>query len=207
MWAEDKSQYRLDFKVWRGQLPLRDVESKSKSINLNIKKYLEAHILKDAAKSCVNIASFKPIANEPVLNEVSSLNYCYSITKGSKMDFYSFKGAHQKFTTGEFGVKEPSGNLSLMAIDQIDAFLIPGLCFDQSGQRIGYGQGHFDKYLSKLKNNKTKQSQIKIGVCYSEQVSEFEFKCEQHDVPMDVVITENYILEPMLERLKWIKEH
>ena len=60
--------------------------------------------------------------------------------------------------------------------------IIPGICFDKSKNRIGYGKGYYDKYLS---NTNIK----KIGLCYEEQITK-EIKSDKTDIRLDYLITE-----------------
>lgn len=63
--------------------------------------------------------------------------------------------------------------------------VVPGLAFSKEGKRLGRGKGFYDRYLE----NKTV---FKIGVCAEKQVVD-ELKTEDHDVRMDIVITEKNI--------------
>ena len=70
-----------------------------------------------------------------------------------------------------------------------DICIIPGLAFDQLGNRLGYGQGHYDKFLSQYPNI------LKVGICYNMQISREPIPAEPHDITMDVIITENQIIK------------
>ncbi len=63
--------------------------------------------------------------------------------------------------------------------------LVPGLMFDPKGGRLGRGKGCYDKYLSN-------KEVLKIGVCSEEQIIK-ELTLEDHDIRMDVVITDQNI--------------
>ena len=67
--------------------------------------------------------------------------------------------------TGSFGVKEPDSQAKKeVSLDNIDLFIIPAICFDKSGSRIGYGKGYYDKALSNINSNK------KIGLAFNFQI-------------------------------------
>jgi len=59
--------------------------------------------------------------------------------------------------------------------------LMPGLAFDRSGGRMGYGGGFYDKYLSEHPGHPT------AALCYGFQMME-KLDMEEHDIPVDVVI-------------------
>jgi 5-formyltetrahydrofolate cyclo-ligase len=63
---------------------------------------------------------------------------------------------------------------------------VPGVVFDEYGNRIGYGGGYFDKLLSNVEA-------IKIGLSYEFQVLK-HIPHEEHDVKMDYILTEKKIL-------------
>ena len=72
-----------------------------------------------------------------------------------------------------------------------DVMLLPLLAFDKNRNRLGYGKGYYDRYLSKTskKNNQI----IKIGIAFSFQ----EFKripVNSTDVKLDYILTEKGIL-------------
>jgi len=70
----------------------------------------------------------------------------------------------------------------------IDVMLVPGIAFDERGCRIGYGKGHYDRYLKKLKPRTPV-----IGLAYECQVME-EIPEEGHDVRVDKIITEQRVI-------------
>ena len=93
----------------------------------------------------------------------------------------------RKFTdleSGYFGVLEPS-NDSIEIVDPniLDLVITPGLIFNDKGYRIGYGAGFYDKFFSSLKNDP-----IKIGICFEEQIMDFEN--DDYDIPVDLIIND-----------------
>ena len=65
--------------------------------------------------------------------------------------------------------------------------IVPGIAFDRSGGRIGYGGGYYDTYLA----GKTKC--IKAAAAYSMQITE-QIPTEPSDVKMDLIITEKELI-------------
>lgn len=72
---------------------------------------------------------------------------------------------------------------TLIDISDVAVFIVPGLAFDTSGYRIGWGVGYYDKLLAHV-------SAFKIGLAYECQIVS-RLPHEVYDIPMDVVITEN----------------
>ncbi len=65
-----------------------------------------------------------------------------------------------------------------IADDPAALVLMPGLAFDRSGNRMGYGGGFYDKYLAAHPGHPT------VALCYGFQVVG-HLSCEAHDIPVD----------------------
>lgn len=84
-----------------------------------------------------------------------------------------------------FGIAEPIiTNKSEIAVP--DVVLVPGIAFDKSGNRIGYGLGYFDRFLKKF-------DACKIGVCFDLQLVP-HVESKPHDVRMDIIVTQSKII-------------
>lgn len=86
------------------------------------------------------------------------------------------------FEPKAFGIMEPKGSLSLSPA-AIDLVLVPLLCFDKAGHRVGYGKGYYDRYLSACRKDC-----LKIGISYFDPVEEIADKHE-FDVPLNLCVT------------------
>ena len=87
---------------------------------------------------------------------------------------------------GRFGVMEPKGTVEDAIVPAIDdLFLVPGALFDRKKHRIGYGGGYYDTYFEKYKGYR------KVGLAFSEQISDIFLPAEEYDVPLDDIVTEN----------------
>ncbi len=49
-----------------------------------------------------------------------------------------------------WGIREPNSN-DLADPDEFDLVLVPLLCFDLLGQRVGYGKGFYDRFLAQCR--------------------------------------------------------
>ncbi len=83
---------------------------------------------------------------------------------------------------GSFHIEEPIGN-DIVDADDIELIVVPAVAYDRRGNRLGRGKGFYDRLLA------TTQA-TKIGVGYEFQLVD-EIPAEKHDVPMDMVITQN----------------
>jgi len=73
--------------------------------------------------------------------------------------------------------------------NDLDLCIIPGIAFDRYGNRLGFGQGYYDRFLPQLNPNC-----IKIALAFSEQIHEGILPFDSYDIPMDYIITEKEIL-------------
>jgi 5-formyltetrahydrofolate cyclo-ligase len=92
--------------------------------------------------------------------------------------------ADAQLLRGPFGIMEPSPQSAIVAPDIV---LVPLAAFDRAGHRIGYGAGHYDRTLAKLRQSKPV---VAIGLGFSVQ----EIKAVPalpHDVRLDLVLTED----------------
>lgn len=88
-----------------------------------------------------------------------------------------------------WGILEPKPD-RLYPIDpkEIDLIIIPGVAFDEQGNRLGYGAGYYDRFLPRLRADV-----LKIAPAYDLQIVPTVYKGE-HDQPVDIVVTETRFL-------------
>lgn len=94
-----------------------------------------------------------------------------------------------KLITGHHGIREPSVRMPVFPWD-VDAFILPGLAFDSRGGRLGFGAGHYDSILSKAAKKAPR-----IAICYDWQVVDDVLPQEEHDIPMDWVVTDKRVID------------
>ena len=90
------------------------------------------------------------------------------------------------FKKGNFSVFEPC-DTQMADPEKIDVVIVPGIAFDKSGNRIGFGKGCYDKFLKSTKA-------VRIGYCYEAQLCE-EIPADGLDERMDWIITEKGLIE------------
>ena len=91
----------------------------------------------------------------------------------------------KELTQGYMGIREP---VSSDEADIKEGFMcMPGMVFDNECNRIGYGGGFYDRYLSSFTKRDTVMA---VGVGYDFQLlSSMTFE-DEYDVPLDGVITD-----------------
>ena len=71
--------------------------------------------------------------------------------------------------------------------EDIDICITPALSFTESGYRLGYGAGYYDRWFN------AHDVPVKIGLAYEETIAP-ELPVQAHDIPVDIVITENRVI-------------
>ncbi|MEC9375709.1 MAG: 5-formyltetrahydrofolate cyclo-ligase [Pseudomonadota bacterium] len=100
-----------------------------------------------------------------------------------------------KFVLNRYGISEPSlPNCKKKQAKSLDAVIVPTLGFDKHTNRIGMGGGYYDRSFSFRKRRKIWKKPLLIGLAYSFQQLK-HIPIEDWDVPLDIVVTEQEILE------------
>lgn len=84
-----------------------------------------------------------------------------------------------------WGIREPVGTEKADP-EEIDLVIVPLLCFDESGQRVGYGKGYYDRFLARCRPDC-----LKIGVSLFPPVAAID-DTHGSDVPLDLCITPDH---------------
>ncbi len=123
-----------------------------------------------------------------ILEILENKNYTLSLPKVAKnnnMDFFkwSFK---DPLKINKYGIPETISDKKIYP----NILLIPLVGFDDKLNRLGYGGGYYDRYLSKVQNN---HKIIKIGVGFSFQKIK-KLPINKYDKKLDYIITEKKII-------------
>ena len=93
-----------------------------------------------------------------------------------------------EMVSGVWGIREPKPTAPEVFPDIL---LVPLAAFDRSGQRIGYGAGHYDRTIARLREMKKVTA---IGVCFAVQEID-HVPATAFDQRLDLVLTENEIID------------
>ena len=117
-----------------------------------------------------------------LLNEKKSVSL--PRISSNTMSFRTIDGL-AKLEKGEFDIPEPKDNAPIQK--KHDVILVPCIGLDNEGNRIGYGQGFYDKYLEG-------DNAIKIALSYSKQIVK-SIPATDEDIKMDWIITEKDVIK------------
>ena len=123
-----------------------------------------------------------------ILKKLEKKNYLISlpkISKNNKMDFYqwSFK---EPLSINTYGIPEP---ISKIKVDP-KILLVPLVAYDSKLNRLGYGGGFYDRYISRVEKDKRI---LKIGLAFSFQKIN-KLPINKYDKKLDHIITEKNII-------------
>ncbi len=124
-----------------------------------------------------------------ILEKFEKKNYIISlpkISKNNQMDFFSWS-FKEPLKINKYGIPETTSNKKIYP----NILLIPLVGFDDQLNRLGYGGGYYDRYLSKAQD---KRRIIKIGVGFSFQKIK-NIPINKYDKKLDCIITEREIIE------------
>ncbi len=104
---------------------------------------------------------------------------------GNELKFYRISSLQEPFQKSSLGVEEPIGEEEkFLPKEMFDLIIVPGICFDKNGNRLGYGKGYYDRFLKGV-------SAKSIAVCFEEQILKDNFlPTSPTDVPINEIVTE-----------------
>jgi 5-formyltetrahydrofolate cyclo-ligase len=182
-----KKELRTKYKALRKKLTEIEIEEKSLAIAnallpLPIWDKTYFHIF-------LPIVEHKEVDTEFILHLLSGKDKEILI---SKSDFETRDMTHFLLTDNtrikknEYNIPEPVDGIEVPA-QKIDVVFIPLLAFDKKGNRVGYGKGFYDKFLSECK-----PETIKIGLSFFEP-EELILGVFESDVLLDYCVTPSEI--------------
>lgn len=181
----NKNDYRLLYKNKRIELSAQEGENFNNSIyhELLAMDWTDVHCI----HIYISIAKFK----EPdTLRFISYLrsNYPNVNVVISKTDFVNNVMINYLWDDtlvlqeSKWGILEPQGGQRIDE-SEIDVVLVPLLVADLKGNRVGYGKGFYDRFLSKCK-----PSVRKIGISFFDPVEPIS-DVDEWDIPLDMLVT------------------
>ncbi|MBS0535944.1 MAG: 5-formyltetrahydrofolate cyclo-ligase [Proteobacteria bacterium] len=92
-----------------------------------------------------------------------------------------------QFKSGQWGIREPTPDAPEAKPDIV---LVPLVCFDRAGHRVGYGAGYYDRTIAGLRALKPV---VTIGIAFALQEIP-QVPATEHDQRLDFVLTEKEII-------------
>ncbi|HEX2031796.1 MAG TPA: 5-formyltetrahydrofolate cyclo-ligase [Actinomycetota bacterium] len=104
--------------------------------------------------------------------------------------------ARDELLPSGYGPREPARRV---AVDPATVAVVvtPGLAFDRRGHRLGYGGGHYDRFLERLAPRA-----VRVGIGFSAQLVD-RIPDEPGDQRLDLVVTDREVVDLRSGRSRW----
>ena len=192
----DKKTLRSKYKVLRQSLTQEEIEDKSLAIANQLLRMDAVPSLRLVWDKLyyhlfLTIEEQKEINTEYILQILAGKDKEIVI---SKCDFATLGMTHflltdnTKIKKNSYNVPEPVDGLEVPDA-KIDVVFVPLLAYDKQGNRVGYGKGFYDNFLSKCK-----PETIKIGLSFFPPEEKIE-DVSENDVKLDFCVTPEGIIE------------
>lgn len=192
----DKKALRSKYKVLRQSLTQEEIEDKSLAIAnqlLRMDAVPSGRLVWDKLyyHLFLTIEEQKEINAEYILQILAGKDKEIVI---SKCDFATLGMTHflltdnTKIKKNSYNVPEPVDGLEVPDA-KIDVVFVPLLAYDKQGNRVGYGKGFYDNFLSKCK-----PETIKIGLSFYPPVDKIK-DVSENDVKLDFCVTPEEIIK------------
>ncbi len=191
--AAQKAELRAH---WKNQYP------KDLAVRSELSKRLRTRIARESEFLNAEIVTlFSPLGSEPDITGLWELapDRCFfpKVTQEG-LEFYGISDLSE-LQPGYSRILEPpalplkKANFSASRI----LLLVPGICFDLAGHRLGSGKGFYDRFIGSLTGKLSKKSRKPglWGVCFDEQVSTNLLPQDPTDLTLSAIVTPTKLLE------------
>ena len=182
-----KEEYRLKYKQLRRAISTESVEELSLQIANNalqfpIWEYTNYHLF-------LSIPSKKEINTEYILHILQGRDKSIIVPKvivGNLEMEHLLLQDNTALKISNYGVPEPVSGIEIPP-NKMEVIFIPLLAYDNKGNRLGYGKGFYDRFLSQCNPNA-----IFIGLSFFEP--EITIPYEESDIPLHFCITPKRVI-------------
>jgi 5-formyltetrahydrofolate cyclo-ligase len=179
-----KKELRQSYRQRRKQLSSQEVNEWSRKIAQQLAHWLDGKADLEHFHLFFPIAKFNEVNTfyiKDLLEEQGKVLYTSQVNReGSQLDTLKLP-LDAAFFLDEWGIPVPQEYLRVSPT-KLQVVLVPLLAYDEKGNRLGFGKGHYDTFLGSLS-----QSVIKIGLSFFPP--EAVLPVESHDIPLNYCIT------------------
>ena len=185
-----KEEFRSKFKKLRAEVDPSLVREKSLRIRGNLLGLPEF-------QQATSVAIYLPkpgsgeVDTSLLLDQLGKKRILAPVVLGEEIRFLHLQHPSE-LQPGPFGIPQPNPeSRRFVPPSAIDLVLVPGICFDIRGRRLGYGKGFYDRFLRELRGINPKAKAV--GLAYSFQVVE-ELPESPNDERVDIIVTEERVI-------------
>ncbi|MFQ9515451.1 MAG: 5-formyltetrahydrofolate cyclo-ligase [Eubacterium sp.] len=171
-----KKEIRQEMIQKRKNLTKNEVVTKS---SLICNKIINSECYKNSSVIYCYCSINNEVSLKPLMEHALNCGKIVALPKveNNNIQFYSIK-SFDELSAGYYNIPEP--NLRTAA-PKGELLIVPGVAFSNDGNRLGYGGGFYDRFLS---NNDI----LSIGVCYDFQIIE-NIPVMKHDKKINMIIS------------------
>jgi 5-formyltetrahydrofolate cyclo-ligase len=183
-----KKQTRKNLIFIRKNLSRQDVIEKSKKIK---SKLFSLNEFKQASTILFYVSYDNEVYTHDMIKELLTIkkNIVVPIAcKKNRSLILSKLENWDDLSVGSYNILEPKKDrINKINLDSIDLIIVPGVGFDEKGNRIGHGKGYYDKLLKKSKQVTS------IGLSFECQILK-NIPTGIYDIPVNIIVTEKRII-------------
>ncbi len=146
------------------------------------------------------VAAYHPLGSEPGVGALldglrSAAGRIWLPISGPDNELlWAVDEGDEETAAGQLGVLEPTGQRhNWHVLTECDLVLVPALGVNPQGVRIGKGAGYYDRALAHLY---TRAERPRVAVLLFDGEVREDVPAEDHDMPVDLIITDKGITEP-----------
>ena len=177
----DKKSLRAEYKAVRDSI---DTAVRNNQDAIIFQKFFELKEYKRANTIFVYVSFGSEVETKRIIEKIIYDGKCAVIPKCDKKNhiMHTFKiDCLGQLKKGAYGIEEPCEGCAEVFKEQIDLAVVPGLCFDLKGNRLGYGGGYYDRFLADFKG-------FTVGLSYNECIIDI-VPTDEYDCRLDLIIS------------------
>lgn len=182
----NKAELRYFYKNIRSEFSFSDKKIADQQI---LTRLINSHLYKKADLILIYVSADSEVDTRFIINyalkdrKTVAVPFC----SGKNMLFGKIE-CFDELVCGKYGILTVDEPYKKIISDFKNALcIVPGICFDLNGARIGYGGGFYDRFLAE---NKV----CTVGLCFQKCIcSKIPF--DEHDIKIDYILTENYLIK------------
>jgi len=184
--AISKESIRRSIRAFRSSLTRGEWQSRSDRICHHLRQF-------DLLNRSSRIHCYWPIEKNmevdlrPLILDlsISGTEIVLPVVEKNHLRHVLFEGEHS-LRESPFGIMAPHAGVEVN-VSSLDLVIVPAMAVDGRGQRLGYGGGYYDRFLSQA-------SGIFVTPVFREQIVD-AIPTDAHDIPVHFVVSEDGIID------------
>ncbi|MFC7364838.1 MULTISPECIES: 5-formyltetrahydrofolate cyclo-ligase [Bhargavaea] len=184
----DKKAVRKNILATLGSIEPADHAARSREA---IRLLREDSRYKEAGTIGVTISRFPELDTRPLVEAAWKDGKRVAAPKCTPSDRsmqFRYIQSYNELETVYMDLLEPAEDKTLPAgKEEIDLLIVPGVAYSESGYRVGFGGGYYDRYLLSFAGDR-------VSLAFEEQFCS-EVPVESHDIPVESIFTDRRMID------------